>query len=633
MRVLLASMPFSTLHYPGIGISLLKPALERAGVACDIRYFFLNFVDRIGIGAYDQITDPQHYQSLVGEWIFADAGNGDDNADQSLEYLQNVFRRQYPELYSVDRLITFLAARADANNFISTCLDEIDCFYDLIGFTTSFQQTLSSLALARQLKQRRPNTTIVFGGANCRGEMGLELLRRYSFLDAVCLDEGDQTFPEYVGRLAAGLPVNGIAGMAVRQHGVIMEPWALSAPVADLDALPDPDFSDFYRQHAQSAAAAQGSPAVLIETARGCWWGAKHHCTFCGINGISMAFRSKSQDRAYDEISRLADRYGTDFVSVDAILDHQYFSGLLPRLAADGPLITMYVEAKSNLRPHQIALLSQAGAKKVQPGIEALDSDVLALMRKGCTMLQNVQTLKIAAECGVYIEWNLLHGFPGESRESYQRTAELIPHLIHLQPPNAVGRVRADRFSPYFERPQEFGIRIDPLPGYQYIFPFDDDGVRGLAYHFLIHPEHKADTDEYDEPASPALSEILLWKQFHTASALTVEEIGSGLLVRDERWGSPCREWPLQGCTAEVYRACWQIISRRAIGTALSTAYDETEIERSLAALVAASLVLTEKGNYLALALRQPGHRRAPSWSEIRCGDTVPFMLKAATST
>jgi radical SAM superfamily enzyme YgiQ (UPF0313 family) len=41
---------------------------------------------------------------------------------------------------------------------------------------------------------------------------------------------------------------------------------------------------------------------LLFEASRGCWWGAKHHCTFCGLNGLSMTFRSKSADRAYSEI-------------------------------------------------------------------------------------------------------------------------------------------------------------------------------------------------------------------------------------------------------------------------------------------------------------------------------------------
>ena len=49
-----------------------------------------------------------------------------------------------------------------------------------------------------------------------------------------------------------------------------------------------------------------------------------------------MAFRSKSQDRAYQEVSYLAARFGADLVNVDAILDYRYFEGLFPASPAKG---------------------------------------------------------------------------------------------------------------------------------------------------------------------------------------------------------------------------------------------------------------------------------------------------------
>jgi magnesium-protoporphyrin IX monomethyl ester (oxidative) cyclase len=55
---------------------------------------------------------------------------------------------------------------------------------------------------------------------------------------------------------------------------------------------------------------------LLLETSRGCWWGAKQHCTFCGLNGGAMAFRSKSAERVVEEIRYLRDRYGVESLSV-----------------------------------------------------------------------------------------------------------------------------------------------------------------------------------------------------------------------------------------------------------------------------------------------------------------------------
>ena len=107
-----------------------------------------------------------------------------------------------------------------------------------------------------------------------------------------------------------------------------------SPPIEDLDALPYPDYGDYFAQ--MSPAQAETIPRQLaVETARGCWWGAKKHCTFCGLNGATLAFRSKSPDRAYDEITTLCRRYGTATVNcVDNILDPAYIETLFPRLAA-----------------------------------------------------------------------------------------------------------------------------------------------------------------------------------------------------------------------------------------------------------------------------------------------------------
>ena len=40
----------------------------------------------------------------------------------------------------------------------------------------------------------------------------------------------------------------------------------------------------------------------FFETSRGCWWGERMHCTFCGLNGATMSYRSKSPRRAVDEL-------------------------------------------------------------------------------------------------------------------------------------------------------------------------------------------------------------------------------------------------------------------------------------------------------------------------------------------
>lgn len=623
-RVLLASLPISTAHYPNLALSLLKAAVVRTGVGCDVRYFSLDFLEHVGADTHDMLSEPRTYMSLVGEWIFAGAADRSENSDQ-LEYLTGFFQRTYPDLASASRFMTYLSARASADEFIDTCLQSIDWSrYSIVGFTSSFHQTMSSLALARRVKERFPEILIVFGGANCQGEMGIELHRKYRFIDVVCLGEGDLSFPELIRRARDGRSLEGIAGMVVRRDGQTIVPEALTMPVHDMDSLPYPDFSDFYDQHARSLVAATHFPPVgVFETARGCWWGAKHHCKFCGLNGATMAFRSKSQARAFEEVTWIADRYGSDLVNTDNILDPRYFQEFLPRLAAQDRRLTIYYELKANIRPEQITLLARAGVRKIQPGIETFDTEILELIDKGCTKLQNVQLLKLAAENGVYVEWLALYGFPGERPEQYAAMAQLVPLLRHLQPPAEFLRARADRFSPYFYRPQEFGISLEPSAPYRFLFPFDDASVRRLAYHFDMHCEQLADVESY---TAAARAEYAAWRDHQAESALYCEEAGDDIIVVDERWGRPRREWVLTGAEAEIHRLCWRTRPRHELEMRLEE-FGTSEIARALHSLLDRGLIISEDEKYLALALRQPGFRSAPSWDDIRDGRIVPVTF------
>src|SRR5262249_22454474 len=155
------------------------------------------------------------------------------------------------------------------------------------------------------------------------------------------------------------------------------------------------------------------------------WFGAKSHCKFCGLNGNTMTFRRKSPDRVIQELSTLADRYGIRTVMMaDNILDMGYFKDLMPRLK--GHNFELFYEIKPNLKRQHLRSLWEAGVAAVQPGIESLDSSVLALMAKGCTTLQNVQVLRWCHELGIRTFWSILYGFPGETSAAYGAMAALI---------------------------------------------------------------------------------------------------------------------------------------------------------------------------------------------------------------
>ena len=200
----------------------------------------------------------------------------------------------------------------------------------------------------------------------------------------------------------------------------------------------------------------------------------------------------------------------TNVEAVDNILDMKYFNDMLPALASSGRSLQIFYEVKSNLSREQVKLLCEAGVNRIQPGIESLSDHVLKLMRKGTTALRNIQLLKWCREFNIIAEWNILYGFPGETPEDYRGLLELLQAIRFLRPPCAAGPIRLDRFSPYHNSPDDFGLtNVRPLKTYRHLYPFDEDSLLRIAYYFDFDYEPNSDPTGY---AAEVVAYVYEWK-------------------------------------------------------------------------------------------------------------------------
>ncbi|MCX6560802.1 MAG: hypothetical protein NTZ26_09860, partial [Candidatus Aminicenantes bacterium] len=251
-EVALLHMPFSEGDQPSLGLSLLQAALGRRGLPSVIHYLNIRFTERIGLDVFNRI-DHLSRPYLAGEWVFAEALWGKD-AQRDADYLDELTeawraeQRLLQKDADVDSLLREISfCREKAAAFLEDCLAEIPWDeYRVVGFSSQFHQQVASLVLARRLKERYPKLAVVFGGANCRAEMGEALFRSFPFLDAVCTGEGDAVFPEYVACLLDGLPPRTVPGLLCR--GTESAGVGRAPTCRDLDELPIPDFDDFFDQ-------------------------------------------------------------------------------------------------------------------------------------------------------------------------------------------------------------------------------------------------------------------------------------------------------------------------------------------------------------------------------------------------
>ncbi|NOX55630.1 MAG: RiPP maturation radical SAM protein 1 [Planctomycetes bacterium] len=616
-RVLLFNMPFFNLRWPNLGLSLLKAGLKRRGIGCDIAYLNFDLAERIGTEHYTWIADCFAFV-LGGERLFAlDLFDGlpDDES-----FYREVLLPADPEM-SRDDFRCYQSLKRHIGPFLDQAAAAVDWSqYAVVGFSTSFQQTLASLALARRIKRIAPDVAIVLGGAACEGPMGIELLRQFPQVDFVFLGEADETFPRFVQTVLAGRTPGNLPGVVSRDCLPVddgRDPSATgcgvgSEMVENLDALPFPDFDDYFERLQQSPLRDEIDPMFFFETARGCWWGQKHHCTFCGLNGATMSYRSKSPERAQNELTHLAARYPVRRAcAADNILDFRHFRSLLPMLREARLELQFIYEVKPNLTREQVRSLLEAGLGGVQLGIETFSTPILRQIHKGATALQNLRTLKWFTEAGVEVEWNLLYGFPDEDPDEYRPLAELLPSLFHLAPPLAIGRVRPDRFSPYFQWPERYGIEnLRPHRAFRFVYPFDESVLRQIAYY---HEFDYADGREPLRYAAPVVEAAQRWQQLAGTVTFRFFDRGDGtLILHDTR---PCATsflTLLTGLDRRIYLACdagctlsrlTELLQSQASSAAPSSAVDSADILRRLRRLVASRLMAYVDDHYLSLAI------------------------------
>ncbi|HEX8080484.1 MAG TPA: RiPP maturation radical SAM C-methyltransferase [Jatrophihabitans sp.] len=622
--VVLVSAPFGPLLLPSLGLSLLKSAVlaDNSEVGVEILYLTIDFAKRIGPELYTRITDGDSTCNLLGEWLFADAVFPDHAIPR--DYITNILglgETWTEEAADGSRALKeglirdLLSARDMVPGFLEESAARIVSLSpDLVGFTTVFDQNLGSLALARAVKELLPDTPIIFGGPNCEGVMGQQILTNFPWVDAAVSGEGEVVFPEIVRRIRSAKPLSNLSdlsGVRLRKPLSLLATNAqltVASGVKTMDELPELDYNDYFEQYSRADFQWDSKPSLLFETSRGCWWGQKHHCTFCGLNGATMRFRSKSSNRALRELESLTKRHpGLSVTVVDNILDYAYFKDMIPALARNSEKVDLFYEVKANLRRSQVEALRDAGIRTLQPGIESLDDNILDLMRKGVRALQNIQLLKWCKEVGITVFWNILYGLPDESPEDYARMAEKMRKLSHLPPPTSVRPVLLNRFSPLFEEAQQFGLaNIRPVPAYDYIYALDREAVANLAYFFDCDFLDGRDVTSY---AADVIELGKAWSiSYESGSDLFYSVADRKVVIWDLRSEAVSPLTILDdSLTIDVFLACDAYRSASAVHEAVAPLHEGitlSVIEDTLALLTDRRLAISDENAYLSLPVR-----------------------------
>jgi ribosomal peptide maturation radical SAM protein 1 len=492
LKISLINMPFADLWFPSIALTQIKAVLEEQfGEKVSVRILYLNqdIAQYLGVRLYCYISNSlETNMAALGDWLFRSVAFPDAEENVST-YFQRCFPGEDPATLSKKQAI--LRKRKGLSTFLDRLIVKYDlASQDVVGFTSMFCQNVACFAMAKRIKGHNSRVITAMGGANCEAPMGQELIRNVDQLDYVFSGSGLISFPLFVKACLEGEPPqDGIRGMFSKQNAA--KPLGGHESLGqelDINHYVPLDYTSFLDTLEKNFSKEDISPVLLFETSRGCWWGQKAHCTFCGLNGGTMAYRAMQPAvaiRQFEDLFQFASRC-SHFDAVDNILPKSYVGEVLPHI--DPPeSVDIFYEVKADLSKADVEVLAKAQVKRIQPGIEALNTKTLKLMKKGTTVFQNLALLKNCASYGVHPEWNLLIGFPGEPEEVFIKYIADIPLLVHLTPPAAAFHVRFDRYSPYFVQAQQYGLDLHPSDFYSFIYPFKEEVLPNIAYYFSNH--------------------------------------------------------------------------------------------------------------------------------------------------
>ncbi len=299
---------------------------------------------------------------------------------------------------------------------------------DVVYVNTSTPTIADDLVAARELKKSCPNgVTIALYGIHptCRYR---DLLASGDGIDCCILGEPELTVRDLGAALARGDALHSVAGIAYLDASGRISLTASRPWIADLDALPLPDWSlvdtGNYRLPLNDRR------FLLVNTNRGC----PYHCTFCNAHVYyGRRPRRRSAGHVLRELANGVTKFGvTDFMfwAEEFILDREFVLELSDAIVRSGLRIRWVCNSRvDTVDPQILAAIKKAGCWNIAFGIESGDQRVLDATNKQTTVEMARAAVSMAKEAGLQVTGHVIIGFPQDTRDTVAETGRFVDSL------------------------------------------------------------------------------------------------------------------------------------------------------------------------------------------------------------
>jgi anaerobic magnesium-protoporphyrin IX monomethyl ester cyclase len=347
----------------------------------------------------------------------------------------SVNRARYPE-YSSTRAMALAESNDETRNPFLAYLrrqalpDILADSPDLVGISLAVSgQIIPALTLARLLKEERPELHVTVGGNICTLLQEVlpsrpQLLR---YFDSVIIYEGELPLLTLIQQLENGGDLAQVPSLLYLREGQFQ-----ANPIAaalDINTLPAPDFDDLPLDRYRL-------PELLLPllSSRDCYW---KRCAFCSQSQAYTAYRCRHGNLVVDDMEKLADKYGTRFLSFsDQSIAPETLGQVADELLARGRHFHWHCLARleRQLSPELCRRAAAAGCKVLTFGLETANERLAQFMDKGVTTQDALRVLRHSSEAGIVNRATVFFGFPTETLAEAEETINFIlaqDQIIH----------------------------------------------------------------------------------------------------------------------------------------------------------------------------------------------------------
>jgi radical SAM superfamily enzyme YgiQ (UPF0313 family) len=294
---------------------------------------------------------------------------------------------------------------------------------DLVGLTGFTSHVNVVKGIAQRLKALSPELLVVVGGHHAT-------VRPADFndpsVDVVVIGEGVFTLREIIRALESGRSLKEIRGLAIHcPDGMLMtEP----RPYTDLNELPFPDRT-LTARHRSQYFSEWFKPLASVRTSLGC----TARCTFCALWGITGGRYLRRDPASVVEELKSIEEPNVFFCDDESMCDVRRMDRLADLIGEAGIRKNYFLYGRVDTivnNPELFAKWAKIGLAQVFVGMEDFSDRRLAAMKKGTTIAQQEQAVKILDDLGIMMYASYMID-PAYTREDFRAMLAHVRRMKH----------------------------------------------------------------------------------------------------------------------------------------------------------------------------------------------------------